>query len=370
MSLQSTQQPDSFLCRYRQLAPSASVRVSPLCLGAMHFGEGYKDGLSEHNKQTSFETLDHFASQGGNFIETANVFQEGKYEQWLGDWMMYRRNRDEMVIATKYSTAYKLHLKHKIQANYGGNGLKSMRVSLEESLKNLQTTYIDLFYLHWWDYTVLYLGIANTPAWIVVKCNAYARERGLRQFAVYQGQWNAGLRDLEREIIPMCRAEGMGVVSSRALGSGRFYTEEGYKEREISNSGHRGRPQTEREKAVSRALKNVANAHGTILTSVALAYVRQKAPYVIPVVDGSTLDPLKDNIAALSLYLTKDEIKKIENAYEFDPGYPNTFLSGNLSLGGELFSATKPSDFFWTKRQGTFDWIEPEKPIGPIEQRK
>ncbi|KAI9281010.1 NADP-dependent oxidoreductase domain-containing protein [Umbelopsis sp. AD052] len=304
----------------------------------MHVGEGYKDGLGECSKQTSFEILDHFASQGDNFIETANVFQEGKHEQWLGDWMMYRRNRDEMVIATKYSTAYKLHLQHKIQAKYGGNDLKSMRVSLEESLKNLQTTYIDLFYLHWWDYTLMH-----------------------------------SLNDLVaagKEIIPMCRAEGMGLVSSTALGSGRFYTEEGYKEREISNSGHRGRPQTEREKAVSKALQNVANAHGTILTSVALAYVRQKAPYVIPVVAGSTLDPLKDNIAALSLYMTKDEIRKIENAYKFDPGYPNTFLSGNLSLGGELFNATKPSDVFWTKRQGTFDWIEPEKPIEPIEQRK
>lgn len=386
MSAQVSSQSESFLRRYRQLAPSASVRVSPLCLGAMNFGEAYKDGLGECNKETSFAILDHFTSQGGNFIDTANMYQNGESEQWLGEWMASRNNRDEMVIATKYCTAYKLHFKDKIQANYGGNGLKSMRVSIEESLQNLQTTYVDLFYLHWWDYTVsipelmhglndlvsagkvLYLGISNTPAWIVVRCNQYAREHGLRQFTVYQGQWNAGRRDLEREIIPMCHAEGMGLLPYGALGSGRFHTEEGFKERESNNPGRKGRPYTEREKAVSKALENVAKTHDTILTSVAMAYVRQKAPYVFPIVGGRTLEHLKGNIEALSLYLTTEEIKEIENAYEFDPGYPHTFLSGNLNVGGELFSATKPSNVFWTKRQGTFDWIEPEQPIGPIEQ--
>ncbi|KAH8552773.1 voltage-gated shaker-like K+ channel, subunit [Umbelopsis sp. PMI_123] len=386
MTQASDPQSTSLLRRYRQLAPSASVRVSPLCLGAMNFGEAYKDGLGECTKETSFAILDHFISQGGNFIDTANMYQNGESEMWLGEWMASRKNRDEIVLATKYCTAYKLHHKDKIQANYGGNGLKSMRISVEESLKNLQTTYIDLLYLHWWDFTVsipelmhglndlvssgkvIYLGISNTPAWIVVKCNQYARENGLRQFTVYQGLWNAAIRDFEREIIPMCRDEGMGLLPYGALGQGRFHTEEVFKERETNNPGRKGLPYTEREKRVSKVLEKIAKTKGTIITSVAMAYVRQKVPYVFPIVGGRTLEHLRGNIEGLSLYLTKEEFREIEQAYEFDPGYPHTYLSGNMNVGGELFSATKPGEVYWTKSLGTFDWVEVEQPIGSVEQ--
>ena len=104
-----------------------------------------------------------------------------------------------------------------------------MLVSVNASLKKLQTDYIDLLYVHWWDFSssipelmqslnnlvvqgkVLYLGISDTPAWVVSKANQYARDHGFRQFCVYQGQWSAALRDFEREIIPMCRDEGVSL---------------------------------------------------------------------------------------------------------------------------------------------------------------
>jgi aryl-alcohol dehydrogenase-like predicted oxidoreductase len=136
-----------------------------------------------------------------------------------------------MVLATKYSNSYVPNAKDTmIRTNTGGNGSKSMKLSLESSLKRLQTSYIDLFYVHHWDYTttipelmhslndlavagkVLYLGISDTPAWLVAKANEYARNNGLRQFTVYQGMWNAGMRDFERDIIPMCQDEGNGPV--------------------------------------------------------------------------------------------------------------------------------------------------------------
>jgi len=134
-----------------------------------------------------------------------------------------------MVIATKYTTCYRAGYGDKeILVNTTGNGTKSLHLSVEASLKKLQTSYIDLLYVHWWDFTcsipelmqslntlvqqgkVLYLGISDTPAWIVSKANEYARQNGLRQFSVYQGKWNAAYRDLERDIIPMCESEGMG----------------------------------------------------------------------------------------------------------------------------------------------------------------
>jgi aryl-alcohol dehydrogenase-like predicted oxidoreductase len=139
---------ESRLFRHRLLAPRAAVRVAPLCLGAMNFGENDKARLGECDKDTSFKILDTYYSQGGNFIDTANAYQMGQSEEWLGEWLRSRGNRDELVIATKYSIAFEAG--DKIRSNFGGNSLKSMRLSLEASLKKLQTTYIDLFYVHWW----------------------------------------------------------------------------------------------------------------------------------------------------------------------------------------------------------------------------
>jgi aryl-alcohol dehydrogenase-like predicted oxidoreductase len=140
--------------------------------------------------------------------------------------MEKRKNRDQMVIATKFTTSYRAGHDDEIIINSTGNGTKSLHLSLNASLKKLKTDYIDLLYVHWWDFTcsipelmqslnvmvnqgkVLYLGISDTPAWIVSKANEYARQNGLRQFSVYQGRWSAEHRDFERDIVQMCAAEG------------------------------------------------------------------------------------------------------------------------------------------------------------------
>lgn len=385
MSLPTHPPPRSPLDRHRQLAPTASVRVSPLCLGAMNFGDAWKGRMGECNKDTAFEILDYFTSQGGNFIDTANAYQNEESETWLGEWMTSRKNRDQIVLATKYSSSYKGYQTEKIQSNYGGNGTKSLRISLEESLKKLQTTYIDLFYLHWWDYSVtipelmhslndlvvagkiLYLGISDTPAWVVAKANQYARDHGLRQFVVYQGLWNASIRDFERDIIPMCRDEGMGLLPYGTLGQGRFHTEEGFKEREKNNVGRKGRPIDEHDRAVSKVLEKVAKAKGTEITSVALAYIMHKTPYVFPIVGGRKVEHLKGNIAALGISLSEDDIEEIDKAYVFDPGFPHTFLSGTLFSGASPTGAKGPGDVWLTKLMGNFDWVPAEKPIGPVQ---
>jgi aryl-alcohol dehydrogenase-like predicted oxidoreductase len=140
--------------------------------------------------------------------------------------MEKKKNRDQMVIATKFTTSFRVGHDDEIIINSMGNGTKSLHLSLNASLKKLKTDYIDLLYVHWWDFTcsipelmqslnimvnqgkVLYLGISDTPAWIVSKANEYARQNGLRQFSVYQGRWSAEHRDFERDIVQMCAAEG------------------------------------------------------------------------------------------------------------------------------------------------------------------
>ncbi|KAJ5457784.1 hypothetical protein N7475_009172 [Penicillium sp. IBT 31633x] len=352
--------PKSHLGRYRLLAPTAAVKVSPLCLGAMNFGEGWKQGLGECNKETSFSILDTYYENGGNFIDTASNYQSEESEKWLGEWMESRGVRDQIVLATKYTTGYRTHNKSEIQANYVGNNAKTLRLSVEASLKKLRTEYIDLLYVHWWDFgtsieevmsslnqlvltgKVLYLGISDTPAWIVTKANQYARDHGLRPFSVYQGKWNAAARDFEREIIPMAASEGMGLAPWAALGGGTFKTTA--QREEIAKSGNPGRQTaaTEREIAVSKVLETVAERHGAALTSVALAYVMRKAPYVTPIVGGRKVEHLLSNIEGLSLDLSDEDVKEIEGAYEFDIGFPMNFLFRGEGVVQEAHPGNSP----------------------------
>ncbi|OGM47431.1 sterigmatocystin biosynthesis dehydrogenase stcV [Aspergillus bombycis] len=377
--------PALLLSRYRQLSPTASIRVSPLCLGAMTFGASDGEMFGECSKETAFAILDHFYQQGGNFVDTANGYRAGESEMWLGEWMASRNNRDDIVLATKYAAGYRGHEKDRIQVNYGGTGTKSMRLSVDASLQKLQTSYIDLLYVHWWDYTVSipelmhalndlvaagkvhYLGISDTPAWVVSKANQYARDHGLRQFVVYQGLWSAAKRDFERDILPMCRDEGMGLCPYGVLNQGRFRTEEGFRERDQTNNagGRNIIPLSEHDRNVSGVLERVAMSKGVPMLQVALAYVVQKAPYVFPIVGVRKVEHLMGVEPAVHIALTDEEVNAIENAYEFDPGFPHTFLSGSMFARGTPKGGYAPDDVWWTKMLGTFDWVEGAKAIRP-----
>lgn len=200
---------------------------------------------------------------------------------------------------------------------------------------------------------VLYLGISDSPAWVVSKANQYARDHGLRQFSVYQGQWSAANRDFEREIIPMCREEGMGLAPWGALGGGKFKTE---KQREARKQGAPGRAAEASDKdiKVSQALEAVANRKNTLITSVAQAYVMAKTPNVFPIIGGRTLEHLKGNIEALTLALSDEDIEEIESASPFDHGFPNSFLWSNKT-------PNNPSEVWLLNMGGTFDYVPAQK---------
>lgn len=233
-------------------------------------------------------------------------------------------------------------------------------------------------YVHWWDYTcsipelmqslniavnqgkVLYLGISDTPAWIVSKANEYARQNGLRQFSVYQGRWSAEHRDFEREIIPMAASEGMGLAPWGTLGGGGFKTEaqrQSAKEGEKRNVGGA----SEAAIKISKVLEKIATKNDVQLTSVALAYVMQKAPYVFPIVGGRNIEHLKGNIQGLSLQLSKEDIEEIEAANAFDIGFPQNFLGGPNGV-------KSPSDVWIMNMAGHTQHVAPPQPIGAIEK--
>ncbi|KAF9876539.1 hypothetical protein CkaCkLH20_05947 [Colletotrichum karsti] len=372
-------EPKTELGRYRVLSSTAGVRVSPLCLGAMSIGSAWSSFMGSMEKEDSFKLLDEFVDAGGNFIDTANNYQNEESEKILGEWMAARKNRDMIFMATKFTTQYrKQELGPGKCVNYSGNHKKSLHLSVRDSLRKLQTDYIDLLYIHWWDWTtsieelmdslhilveqgkVLYLGVSDTPAWVVSAANTYARAHGKTPFSVYQGRWNVLIRDLERDIIPMCRHYGMAIAPWDVLGGGKLQTKKQLAEREKAGEGLRGMfgpGQSEEHRKASEVLEEVAKEVGTeSIQQIALAYVMQKAHYVFPIVGGRKVEHLHDNIKALSIHLTEDQIKKIEGYKEFDIGFPMNFILEDPREGGPtapLVAASAP-----------MAWQQSGKPIG------
>ncbi|RDX52553.1 Aldo/keto reductase [Lentinus brumalis] len=348
--------PPTKLGFYRQLAPrSAGVHVSPLCLGGMSIGDKWaKFGFGAMDKEGSFKLLDAFYNAGGNFIDTANNYQDESSEEFIGEWMELRGNRDQMVIATKYTTHYKRGRDDiLIKANYAGNNVKSMHISVGESLKKLRTTYIDILYVHWWDWDtsieeimhglhalhlagkVMYLGISDTPAWIVSKANQYARDHALTPFSIYQGAWSILQRDFERDIIPMARAEGMALAPWNVLAGGKIRTDE--EEERRRQTGEKGRrswgdwERTPEQRKMCLALEEVAKQVGAKnIQAVAIAYVMQKTTHVFPIIGGRKVEHLEANLEALNIKLTDEQIQYLENASPFDIGFPLNFIGEGL----------------------------------------
>ncbi|KAI1116092.1 aryl-alcohol dehydrogenase [Nemania sp. NC0429] len=345
--------PPTELGRYRVLCPTAGIRVSPLQLGAMSIGGAWSDFMGSMNKEQAFELLDAFFQKGGNFIDTSNNYQDEESERWIGEWLATRKNRDQIVLATKFTTDYRSHEAGKGKVvNSCGNHKKSLHMSLRDSLAKLQTDYIDILYLHWWDWTtsieevmdalhnvvqqgkVLYLGISDSPAWVVSAANTYARASGKTPFSIYQGRWNVMRRDFERDIIPMARHFGMALAPWDVLGSGKFQTT-----KEIEARKQRGEPlrnlhsaeQSEDEIRVSAALAKVGEEHGVeSVTAIALAYVMAKYPWVYPIVGGRKVHHLEENIQSITIKLTDKQIEELESATKFDIGFPGTFIGAEL----------------------------------------
>ena len=143
-------EPKTELGRYRILSPNAGVRVSPFCLGAMSIGSAWSNFMGSMDKEQSFKLLDAFVDAGGNFIDTSSNYQNEQSEKWIGEWMKERGNRDLMVISTKFTTDYRRwEIGTGKSVNYQGNHRKSIHMCVRDSLKKLQTDYIDLLYLHW-----------------------------------------------------------------------------------------------------------------------------------------------------------------------------------------------------------------------------
>lgn len=369
--LQRAPEPATPLGRLRPLSASASIRVSPLQLGGMSIGESWSSFMGSMPKSKAFELLDAYVEAGGNCIDTSNNYQDEQSERWIGEWVKARGNRDNMVIATKYTTAYRdYELGKASYVNSSGNSRRSLHMSVRDSLQKLQTDWIDILYVHWWDQTtsieevmdslhilvqqgkVLYLGVSNTPAWVVSAANYYAKANGKTPFSIYQGRWNVLRRDLEKDILPMVRHFGMAIAPWDSIGGGKFQSKKQLEARKVTGEGLRAigpATQSEDEARMSEALEKVAAEHGVeSVTTIALAYVLSKAPYVFPIIGGRNIEHLKDNIKALEIRLTEAQIEYLESIKPFDFGYPANYIGEEPGITGKasgVLATTGPLAF-------------------------
>ena len=213
--------------RYKLLGKSG-LKVSELCLGAMTFGDDWGWGSS---KDESRKIYDAFVAAGGNFIDTADLYTNGTSEKFLGEFMT--SDRERIVLATKYTNSAP-----GTDPNAAGNQRKNMMQSVEASLKRLNTDYIDLYWLHVWDFLtpveevmrafddlirqgkVLYIGISDAPAWVVSRANTLAELRGWSQFVGLQVEYSLIERTCDRELLPMAREMDLAVTVWSPLAGG------------------------------------------------------------------------------------------------------------------------------------------------------
>ncbi|WP_422924812.1 aldo/keto reductase [Singulisphaera sp. PoT] len=329
-----------------QLLGRSGLRVSELCLGTMTFGEEWGWGSA---KDESRKILDTFFEAGGNFIDTANVYTNGTSETQLGEFL--EGNRDRAVLATKYTNAMPSPDNH---VNSAGNQRKSMMQSVEASLKRLRTDYIDLYWVHIWDRItpidevmrglddlvrqgkILYAGISDMPAWLIARANTLAELRGWTSFVGLQIEYSLVERTVERELLPMAQALGIGVTAWSPLAGG-LLTGKYLKERAEGAEGRFGtdmmKPMlrtSEQVDATVREVLAVANECGRSPAQVALAWLRQRSQPIIPIVGARRLDQFKDNLASLELKLDPAQVERLDKVSRVELGFPHDFYDRDM----------------------------------------
>ena len=329
--------------RYTLLGRSG-LRVSEVALGTMTFGEAWGWGAS---KDECSRIFDAFVEAGGNFVDTASNYTDGQSEEIVGE--LVASDRDHFVVATKYTLTSRPE-----DPNAGGNQRKNLVRTFETSLRRLRTDYVDLLWLHMWDGMtpveevvralddlvgsgkVLYVGISDTPAWVVSRAVTLAEQRGWAPFVAVQAPYSLLDRDVERDVLPMAGALGLtltpwGMLEGGAL-TGKYL--------DANDSPRRYDAVGPRANGIAREVIAVAEEVGATPAQVAIAWVRAQPWHTVPIVGARSAAQLRDNLGALEVELSDDQLARLSGATEFRTGFPREFLESDHVRGlifGETF---------------------------------
>jgi aryl-alcohol dehydrogenase-like predicted oxidoreductase len=328
---------------YRVLGNSG-LMVSELCLGSMTFG-------NESDERSSHRLLDRYVEAGGNFVDTADVYVEGVSEEIIGRWLA-NRTRDDLVIATK------LFWPTGASPNDHGAGRKHIISAVTASLRRLGTDYIDLYQLHAFDETtpleetlstldglvragkVRHLGASNYASWQLQKSVDVARQHGWEPFVALQPLYNLVDRDIELELVPVCRNEGVGMVPWSPLRGG-WLTGKYRRGMSTAPAGTRwdgdkqpwlGSWETsvdERTWAVTDAVLAVAEEVGRSPAQVALRWLLQRPAVTAPIIGARTEQQLDDNLGATGWSLDGKQVERLTAAGERPLPYPHGYLTNS-----------------------------------------
>ena len=342
---------------YRLLGRSG-VRVSPLCLGTMTFG--VQPGAWGSTDEEAAQLVDLYIDRGGNFIDTANFYgQMGQSEVVLG--RAVKGRRDRLVISTKYSLTTSPG-----DPNASGNQRKNMVRSVEDSLKRMNTDYIDLYYLHMWDFRtpideilrafddlvragkILYVGLSDTPAWQASRMQAIAELRGWSQFCALQISYSLTERTVEREMIPMAAEMGMGVCPWSPLGGGVLsgkYSKADLAPPNMNDLSSRkainavtGRL-SEHSLGIAEVVGEIAKSIGKSSAQVALAWTLLNPAVTAPVLGVRTVAQLKDNLGALDVEISTDQSARLDTVSRVPKVFPMDILTSPAE--GMMFGNVK-----------------------------
>jgi aryl-alcohol dehydrogenase-like predicted oxidoreductase len=319
--------------KYRLFGHSG-LRVSELCLGTMGFGTEWKWGTDRATSQALF---DQFAQAGGNFYDTANIYTEGTSEKYLGEFIA--SDRDRFVVATKYSLRDRFD-----DVNFAGNHRKNLMRSVEGSLRRLGTDYIDLLWLHAWDATtpveevmrgfedlvasgkVHYIGISDTPAWVVSQANMLAQLRGWAAFVGLQIEYSLLQRTPERDLLPMAQAWGMAITPWGALGGGALSGK--YLRGEVGRLPAESVRRGERAVGIAQVVAQVAEAAGLTPAQVAYRWTMQRPGLtVIPIVGATKPHQLADSLKTVDVQLAPEHLAQLDEVSQIELGFPHEFLA-------------------------------------------
>jgi aryl-alcohol dehydrogenase-like predicted oxidoreductase len=315
-----------------KLLGKSGLKVSELCLGTMGFGKEWGWGA---DKETSFKIMEAYTNAGGNFLDTANRYTEGNSEKIVGEYI--KSNRDHYVLATKYT----LH-DNQTNVNASGNNRKNMMRSVEESLKRLDTDFIDLFYLHIWDNLtpideimrglddlvrqgkVNYIGISDTPAWVISRANTMAELMGWSRFVALQIEYSLLQRTPERELIPMAKEFGLTVTPWAPLAGGALTGK--YLKGEKGRITEQSKRLNENSTNIAKVVVAIAEELNIPASHVALKWTTQQGFSAIPIVGATKISQVEENLKAMEIRLNETHLKRLDEISKIDLGFPGEFF--------------------------------------------